>query len=86
MTSDRTRRGVLGGALIAGAAAATGALMTTPASAEATKTSQSAAKYQATPKDGAECDACSLFQAPNACQVVEGAISPKGWCVLFAGI
>ena len=86
MTSDRTRRGVLGGALIAGAAAATGALITSPVSAQAVKTSQSAAKYQATPKDGLECDVCTLFQAPNACQVVDGTISPKGWCTLFAGI
>jgi hypothetical protein len=82
MTSDRTRRDVLGQVLIAGAAA----LVTTSASAQAKKTSQSTAKYQDTPKDGLECDMCTLFQAPNACQVVEGAISPKGWCALFSGI
>jgi hypothetical protein len=86
MTSYRTRREVLGRVLIAGAAVTTAALATTPASAQAKKTSQSAAKYQDTPKDGLECDACTLFQAPNACQVVDGAISPKGWCVLFAGL
>jgi hypothetical protein len=86
MTSDRTRRDVLGRVLIAGAAATTAALVTTPTSAQAKKTSQSAAKYQDTPKDGLECDMCTLFQAPNACQVVEGVISPKGWCALFSGI
>ena len=33
---------------------------------KAAKLAQSAAKYQATPKDGKQCDGCNLFAAPNA--------------------
>ena len=43
-----------------------------------------AVAYQATPKDGHQCDGCTLFQAPDACQVVDGTISPTGWCKLWA--
>ena len=43
----------------------------------------SAVAYQATPKDGRQCDACNFFVAPNACKSVTGAISPTGWCKLW---
>jgi hypothetical protein len=51
--------------------------------AQAAKLSQTAAKYQDSPKDGKQCDACKLFVAPGSCKSVDGAISPKGWCVLW---
>jgi High potential iron-sulfur protein len=40
--------------------------------------------YQSTPKDSHQCDGCLLFQAPNSCQVVDGVVSPSGWCKLWA--
>ncbi len=40
--------------------------------------------YQPTPKDGHQCDGCTLFQAPESCQIVDGTISPTGWCKLWA--
>jgi hypothetical protein len=40
--------------------------------------------YQPSPKDGHQCDGCMLFQAPESCQVVDGTISPTGWCKLWA--
>jgi hypothetical protein len=43
-----------------------------------------AVAYQSTPKDSHQCDACLLFQAPNSCQVVDGVVSPSGWCKLWA--
>jgi hypothetical protein len=43
-----------------------------------------AVAYQPSPKDGHQCDGCMLFQAPEACQVVDGKISPSGWCKLWA--
>ena len=43
-----------------------------------------AVAYQPSPKDGRQCDGCMLFQAPDACQVVDGKISPAGWCKLWA--
>ena len=47
------------------------------------KMSQADAKYQGTPKGDQRCDGCMLFQPPNACKVVQGEISPSGWCQLF---
>jgi hypothetical protein len=66
--------------LFAAAAAPALALMTTGAQA---KLAQAAAKYQNTPKDGKQCDGCLQFVAPNGCKLVDGDISPTGWCILW---
>jgi hypothetical protein len=44
---------------------------------------QAAVSYQATPKDGKQCDQCNFFVAPNACKSVAGEIAPIGWCKLW---
>lgn len=46
----------------------------------AAKMAQTAVGYQATPKGDQQCGTCSLFQPPGACTLVDGAISPTGWC------
>lgn len=51
--------------------------------AKAAKLTQSAARYQDSPKEGKRCDGCNLFIAPNACKSVDGKISPSGWCALW---
>ena len=71
---------VIGTALALGAAAA--ATVVPPAEAQE-KMSQADAKYQGTPKGDQRCDGCMLFEPPKACKVVEGEISPSGWCQLF---
>ena len=54
------------------------------------KVPQKDAQYQATPKNGQKCDMCQYYvaaaqpNAPGACQLVDGSISPNGWCALFA--
>jgi hypothetical protein len=48
------------------------------------KAAQNAVAYQDKPKGTQRCDGCSLFQPPKACKVVEGQISPQGWCALFS--
>jgi High potential iron-sulfur protein len=40
--------------------------------------------YQSSPKGSQQCDNCLLFQAPASCQVVDGVVSPTGWCKLWA--
>ena len=46
-------------------------------------------KYQDKPMNGLDCDDCIHFipgkgaKAPGACQIVEGPISPHGWCIEF---
>jgi hypothetical protein len=47
------------------------------------KISQADAQYQPTPKGMFSCGVCTFFLKPNACKVVEGEVSPKGWCKLF---
>jgi hypothetical protein len=49
-----------------------------------TKMSKQDAEYQDTPKDIRMCATCTLFEAPQFCKVVEGDISPNGWCKVFA--
>lgn len=34
--------------------------------------------------DRYECRLCALFQAPDNCNVVDGTISPNGWCLFWA--
>jgi hypothetical protein len=47
------------------------------------KLAQTAVKYQTEPKDGHQCDGCVQFVAPNSCKLVDGEISPTGWCSLW---
>jgi hypothetical protein len=48
------------------------------------KMSQKEAEYQDSPKDIRMCATCTLFEPPKSCKVVEGEISPNGWCKAFA--
>jgi hypothetical protein len=41
-------------------------------------------QYQDTPKDGVKCSTCVNFEAPAACKIVSGKISPEGWCIAYA--
>jgi hypothetical protein len=42
------------------------------------------AEYQGIPNGIYSCATCTLFVAPNACKVVEGEVSPDGWCKAYA--
>jgi len=54
------------------------------AHAQDEKIAQSAVMYQGSPKDGQKCSGCVNFEAPNACKIVAGNISPEGWCAAYA--
>ena len=72
-----TRRGLL---------AAVMALAETTARAEAPPlhpVSKGDAQYQAVPRGMFSCAVCSLFVKPRGCKVVQGDISPSGWCKYF---
>ena len=47
------------------------------------KTSKQAAQYQDSPKGDQKCADCRFFIEGGSCQLVEGEISPNGWCMLF---
>jgi hypothetical protein len=71
-----------GMAILAGGATAL-ATMTTPSPAAA-KVGPADVGYQTAPKGTARCDNCLQWQGPASCKVVSGAISPHGWCSIWA--
>ena len=74
-----SRRRVL--TIAAGAAGASIAgVSVAPAQA---KTPQKTVKYQDTPKGDQRCENCKQFEPPSACKVVDGTISPQGWCLVY---
>jgi len=44
------------------------------------KMKQTAAGYEDQPKGDQSCSNCNLFSAPSSCTLVDGTISPQGWC------
>lgn len=76
-----SRRMMLGSAVL-GAMFGASTVWADPA---AKKTSKKEASYQDQPKgEEAKCSNCKFFMPPAGCQVVEGTISPAGWCQLFS--
>ena len=78
--------------ILIGAATLSGLpLLAAAGSAQAAGTMpQATAKYQPTPKGAQQCSKCNYFlpgakaTAAGQCKVVAGAISPTGYCILFA--
>jgi hypothetical protein len=50
---------------------------------EQKKLTQAAARYQDHPKGNEVCAGCPYFILPKSCVVVEGDISPSGWCPIY---
>ncbi len=49
------------------------------------KSSQASVQYQTQPKGEQKCSGCMNFIADsNTCKLVDGQISPDGWCILWA--
>ena len=57
-----------------------------PAAPPATaKVSQASVQYQTQPKGEQKCSVCMHFIAEsNTCKLVDGQISPEGWCSLWS--
>ena len=60
-----------------------GAILFATAMPAEAKMSQKAAAYQDTPKGDNNCANCALFKSPSSCTLVDGTISPTGWCKFF---
>ncbi len=82
-----TRRTFLGGVVILPALAG---LLTTGASADGSKASQASMRYQSSPNGDKHCSLCKFFvpgqdaNANGSCQIVDGSISPNGYCMAYA--
>ncbi len=75
-----SRRTMIAGAAMVGAGAV--CLASTRAMAQS-KQKQADVQYQGSPKGADKCGGCAMFQPPDACQGVEGKISPEGWCSMY---
>ncbi|HEY1881965.1 MAG TPA: high-potential iron-sulfur protein [Candidatus Cybelea sp.] len=84
---ELSRRNFLSGVIVLPALAGLFLTQTSPAQA---KGSQAQFKYQKTPKNGQKCSGCSQFvpgksaTADGTCKVVDGTISPNGWCIAWS--
>lgn len=81
---DRNRRAAMRAFAGMGVGAAGIVVGSRLARAQDQKLAKDVVQYQDTPKDGAECDKCVNWVAPNGCTIVAGDIHPKGWCVAYA--
>jgi len=75
-----SRRQMLTRVMIAAAGALAVLGIASPALAKMT---QQAVAYQANPNNDQKCSGCALFKAPSSCIMIDGTISPDGWCRLF---
>ena|SRR5437763_16081347 len=82
--SALSRRNLLRGATLFAGGVAIVAGSLARAAAQAGKMTQQAAAYQNGPKNGQKCLDCSFFIQPSSCKLVEGTISPVGWCKFYA--
>ena len=66
-------------------------LMPVPERARAGSVSKAAMHYQDTPKDGNRCADCAAFvqggtqqAGASTCKLINGPISPDGWCIAYS--
>ena len=81
-----SRRTLLKGAAVIAGVALASAFTVKAHAAQSTKATM---QYQDTPKGDQKCSACKFFipgktsAADGTCQIVEGPISPQGWCTAY---
>ena len=78
-----SRRSVLKGAALLAGAALTASMTPGKEALAQQKASKTAMKYQDKPNADQQCGNCQQFVAPNSCKVVEGDVSPTGYCVAW---
>jgi hypothetical protein len=79
--ANAPRRGLLFGTLALFASALTRSAISRAQAQQ--KMSKQEAEYQDSPRDIRMCATCTLFEPPKSCKVVEGDVSPDGWCKAF---
>ena len=87
---NRCRRSLMKLAVVIAGGAALETMHVRATAADQKKLAKSAVKYQDKPSAGKECDDCAQFiagktaNAEGSCKVVEGPVSPHGYCIAFA--
>jgi hypothetical protein len=83
IVGETTRRSLIQRLAFVGVAGVAVAGLAPRRAAAAAKLPPNEIGYQPSPKGAAKCELCVNWQAPNACKLVSGPISPSGWCGLF---
>ena len=78
-----SRRSVLKRAVLLAGAGLTASMLPSRAAYAQQKASKAAMKYQDHPNGDQKCSTCLQFVAPNSCKVVDGEISPNGYCIAW---
>lgn len=47
------------------------------------KVPQKVVNYQPKPKGNQSCATCGLFVPQTSCKLVDGTVTPQGWCTLY---
>ena len=79
-----TRRSALQRVALLAGASLTANLMQSSVAQAQQKATKDAVKYQDKPKGDQQCSNCLQFVAPGSCKIVEGAVSPTGYCIAWA--
>lgn len=78
-----SRRSLLSQALLLTGAALTASVVPSRQASAQQKASKMAMKYQDKPNGDMHCSNCMQFVPPASCKVVEGVISPNGYCIAW---
>ena len=78
-----SRRSVLKQAVLLAGAGLTASVLPSRTAYAQQKASKAAMKYQDKPEGDKKCSNCLQFVAPDSCKVVEGTVSPNGYCLAF---
>ncbi|HEY2816385.1 MAG TPA: high-potential iron-sulfur protein [Casimicrobiaceae bacterium] len=88
-TRSVSRRSFIGSAALLAGAAAVPALVASPGARAQQKVPQASVKYQDKPNGNQKCGNCLQFIPGNSpaangtCKVVDGTISPNGYCTIW---
>ena len=86
VSKSLSRRSFIGGVVVLPALATA---LAGRAAADSSKASQASMHYQTTPNGSSHCSECKFFvpgqdaQSNGSCQIVDGSISPSGYCIAF---
>jgi hypothetical protein len=82
-SSAMSRRDLLKRVAVLAGGAVVGAGMRVRNAAAQQKATKEAMKYQDKPKGDQQCSNCAQFVPPDGCKVVQGSISPQGYCIAW---
>ena len=78
-----SRRRLLKGAALLAGASLTASMVPSKNALAQQKVSKETAKYQDKPSADKQCSNCAQFIPNNGCKLVEGTVSPQGYCILW---